>query len=372
MDDTLIEWGILTFDRTKESPWPLETRTWVLEWHLVGEDEKQEILAIMCSDDQGRPGTHPCPQPADEQIRYGFSTPDLRMLKYRKYFRLRQDSDIGFGTPTCSSTVRRILSVSLGVEYFEDECGHQISELEMYRHVMKEEYPIVLGLPESVLCLGPASIRQSMSATSEDSDTLARFMDVVEYIARSTWYRTLPSLAVSETEYRGQFPAGAQTQQVIAAIRQLFSSDDLFNSACKRYMRLCGDRRKVAWVKEWKRLFNESLREPPSFPAVPGIAVYDLLNAFMYGAGILHSKDIHDHEHTLRDLIAKHGKPHLVMAVQASLRHIVDFAVRIFPVLLQDYRHWLETGQCPKPTRLAMHDLLSSTIEETRGHQGDT
>jgi hypothetical protein len=373
MEDTLVYWAIATFDRTKEKPLPVETRFWVLDWDSVSPKEKQEILAILGADDERETERARLCNVGDVESTYGFSQPDLRMLKYRDRFRYRTGFDFGKAVAP-NGQVARILQVNLGVDYFEDEQGNPVSEIDMFRHITGEENPVILGKSESVLRLGPAPLAPDRTPTVDDSDILARFLDVVGYVAGSAWYRTLPSLKViktgSERLTRAVFPEESETLQVVTLIRQLYASDDLLNIAANRYMKLCGDRRKVDWIKQTKTSFNAFLNGAVLFSPVSGTTTRELLDTFLYGGGIIHSKGVETPQRRLRQLIDDHGQAQIVMSVHASLRHLMGYATDVFVVVRQDFREWLKSGVVPKPKRLAIEKLLAGRMEEVnRGHQ---
>ena len=372
MKDTIVYWAISTFDRTKEKPLPVETRFWVLDWDKVSGEERGEILRILGARDSRAEKTTASHQVGDEEFTFTFNQPDFRMMKFRDRFTYVPEPDFA-GAMSPDGPVTRMLSVNLGVEYFEDEDGGPISKVEMFRHVTGQEDPIILGEPESVLRLGPAPL-STHAPTEDDSNKIACFLDIVHHVAGSSWYRKLPSLTVSKSESarltQALFPDAAETHAVVVAIRQIYASDQLLNIACNRYMKICGDSRKAHWIKQTKKSFNDFVDGPVAFPSVPDTSTRELIDTFLYGAGIIHSKDTQQAQEKLRALLDAHGKPHVVMAVHASLRHIVGFAIHAFLVLRQDFRAWLHTGSVPQPTRVAMHDLLSSRMrEKTDGQQ---
>jgi hypothetical protein len=152
-------------------------------------------------------------------------------------------------------------------------------------------------------------------------------------------------------------------QEAILAIRQLYSSDNLFNRAVNCHAKLCGESKKVDWVAIIKKHFIEFLDGPNSFPMLNGVTARELMDAFLYGGKFAHANEA-DKQQKLQALILAHGRPQVVMSVQTSFRRIVDTARLVYPVLMQDYFYWLVTGKCPAPTPMSsMSQLLFSGKE---------
>ncbi len=366
MQDTLIYWGIHTLDRTKANPFPLEHRIWCLQWDLVPEQERKEIIDILAPDSPGEQLTEREPKEGDEEWTLTLTKPDARIFKFRKYFTFQPNFDLNEYIKKLESSLRRMLPVNLSFEYFEDETGKPISKIEIYRFKTGEANPIIPFEPQSVLQLGPASIRAGIPINQDDSNTIAHLMEIVGFLANSSWYRSPPALTFrtqNETsEIDSTFPNVQEMHEVVLAIRQLYASDELFNRAANCYAKICGDSRKVNWVGDIKKWFNLFLDGPNSFPMIKGVKVRELLDAFLYGGRIVHVGE-RDKQERLQLLINTHGRAQVIMAVQTSLRRVVDSARLVLPVIKQDYQHWLETGKCPKPSLMSMGELLSSRKE---------
>lgn len=365
MRDTLIYWPICTLDRTKANPFPLEQRIWYLEWEIVPEQTRREILAVLKPGSPVKSSPAVESKPGDSETMLTFAGRDLRMemmRTYRQYFRQRPDFDITTCLQQPGTSLKNLIPVNL-IEYFEDEAGNPMSKIDIFKFKTGEEYPVIPFDPESVLRLGPSSIHPTRPANLDDSNTIAHFLETVGYVARSSWYRSPPILTFrtqdQDTQIDSSFPNPSETQGVLFALRQLYASDKLFNKALKSYLRICGDARKVEWVEQIKKAFDKFLEGSDSFPVVAGVNVRELLDAFLYGSRIAHSHE-RDKQERLQSLITAHGRPQVIMAVHAAFRQLMNFALCVFPVVKQDYQHWLETGQCPKQIGMSIGELLSS------------
>jgi hypothetical protein len=368
MQDILIYWGIHTLVRTKLNPFPLEYRTWCLQWDLVPDAEKKEIVAILMPDKSDLQETGYEPKEGDESWTLSVAKPDSRILKYRKYFTLQLDFDPNHYAKKLGSELRQMVPVNLYFEYFEDETGQQLSKIDIYRFKTGESNPVIPFEPRSVVQLGPAATRAGIKISQDDSNTIAHFLEVIRFLATSSWYHSPPFLTFrtqdKASEIDSLFPNVHEIHEIALAVRQLYGSDQLFNRAVNCYSKICGDNKKVTWVGEIKKQFNAFLDET-SFPAIKDVNVRQLLDAFLYGGRIAHANE-QDKQELLHSLIKNHGRAPVIMAVQMSFRRVVDSARLILPVLAQDYFHWLVKAECPKPSLMSMSELLASSKEQVK------
>lgn len=369
MHDTLIYWPIRTLDRTKANPFPLEQRIWYLEWEIVPEQIRQDILGILKPASAANSSAGEASIPGDSETTLTFSGRNMRleiMWIYRQYFRQRPDFDITTCLQQPGTPLKHIIPVNL-IEYFEDEAGNPLSKIDVYKFKTGEDFPIIPFDSESVLRLGPSDLHPDRPPTQEDSNTIAHFLETISYVTHSRWYHSPPALTVrarnNETQIDSAFPDAFETQEVLLALRQLYASDKLFNKAVKSYMRICGNAKKVTWMQQIKTEFDKYLNGTGTFVNAPGITVRELLDTFLYGSRIAHSLE-REHQAKLESLIAAHGRSQIVMAVHASFRQLLNHAICVFPVIKQDYNHWLASGKCPKHSGLPIQELLSSAKGE--------
>jgi hypothetical protein len=364
-EQIILSWVIMTFDRRKPK-FPLERRTWFLDWDKISPNERDEILSIIRrpKDDPLPPGLNPF---ETEQVTLTFSEPDLRMLKYRDRFEERPGFDFNEAKEHYSS----FLGVNLGVEYFEDETGKPIKKFEMYRLVTGEENPVIRGDVESVLRLSSMSTKNDAVLDVQESNTISHLVEVVDLIASGSWYNTPPSLTSVNNPVSPSIsanrPHGESTSSALIYIRQLYASDTLFNRACGIYCKYCSDRRKVDWIQNLKERFNEFLDAPVGFPPIPEVNVQTLADSFLYGTGLLHSRKTQktqEWEKCFKMMLEKYGEAHVVMAVHASLRLLLNFVLLAVPVIRQDYKYWFYTGKSVKPTRISLRSILAEKAQE--------
>jgi hypothetical protein len=75
-EEIILTWDIMTFDKRKPNPFPLENKSWFLNWDKVSAEERAEILLIINGreDDPLPPDLNPL---ETEQITLSFSKPDM-------------------------------------------------------------------------------------------------------------------------------------------------------------------------------------------------------------------------------------------------------------------------------------------------------
>ncbi|MCH8150472.1 MAG: hypothetical protein IH987_21255, partial [Planctomycetes bacterium] len=305
------------------------TRWFILDENRTAEEEKAIIIALIRG---GKPPTPSAPDGVFAEsltISHGISGTSRDILRYRHLFKecsseeWKETHESFFK----SGQHRSMESVSLMGQYFEDELGNEISEIEMHDQMAGGKTTIIFGKPESVTRLGPTIPKDREGWSVDTANTMAQFFQVVDLIRDSTWMAA--PLTITQFDKgdiaSSSFPSTEAALSILVLFRQLFSSnkqDDLFNRACGAYIRHCEGPIKAEWVKVEKSNFNGILNGRPW----PGLIKVDcptaeLLDAFLYGARLIHSRDDKRQESTelLRGILDKTPREHLVMGVNAIL-----------------------------------------------------
>jgi hypothetical protein len=182
---------ISCFDRRRKNPLPVYKRWYWLDWSSLTTQQTAEILGVLDAksslESPHKPGCF------DETvITMFFGTPNLdaHMLKHRGLFTEIPDNDLEAfcKDPACQD--RGFQTVSVTHEYCEDETGAPISNYELMQHVSGQEFPIIVGDSESVLKLGRVSAINASEWSTDKANIIAQFLDVVERIYASDWYRS--------------------------------------------------------------------------------------------------------------------------------------------------------------------------------------
>jgi hypothetical protein len=204
----IVFWSIPCFDKRREQPLQLYNRLFVLDWNALDDEQIANVISII----QPKRKSH-SPSSLDSSvisISRSHEGPDACMLAYRKYFIEKPESSTDDNEPLRQAFV----FVNLHREYFEDETGVEITHYAMIQHVSGQEEPIILGDPNSVLRLALFAPINVSQWSEESANTIAQFLDVVERICGSKWYRRLPVLTfeIQSGGDQTKFPAASDSE----------------------------------------------------------------------------------------------------------------------------------------------------------------
>lgn len=150
----LVAWYIACFDKRRENPFPVYSRTYVLDWSRLSPVEINEVLGIVGKSQESKHSPKGF-NTAVVTLSRSHSGPDWRMLKFRQHFIELSEQELHRRVQEAQS----FKPVNLNAEYFEDENGQPITDYQMIQHVSGQEYPIIVGDPKSVMRLGPVPPR---------------------------------------------------------------------------------------------------------------------------------------------------------------------------------------------------------------------
>jgi hypothetical protein len=258
-------------------------------------------------------------------------------------------------------------------DYFEDEEGNALDEIGLIQVLIDQEYPILLTNVVSVLRLGPTGIRRKEQWTVESSNAFAHFFQLVQVIGSSEWLQVDLSMTSSGPFWQPrpggessgissfQCPNLGHTYSILSPIRQLYASDEAFNRTCNTYMRHVSDDRKLAWIKERKKMFNRYLDSIPSPFSVSGLKVRELLDLLIYGAGLVHYAETPERvRQDFKRVMTENPREKVVFAFVMSCREIYSHANSVYHVFRQDYQHWIQTEGIASPDMIYLVSLFRS------------
>ena len=154
---------------------------------------------------------------------------------------------------------------------------------------------------------------------------------------------------------------------MLAYFRQLHAGDKLLVKACEAYESHAGDGRKRLWVKDQRTRF-ELLVDSPPFPIdQSGKSRREIVRMFMYGARLLHSSSNQGDDAALSSFIDLHGQQVAVMIFNSSLVDFFRAAATLYPVIRQDYSHWIDNDGISKAQRVTIPDLFREFISPPHG-----
>jgi hypothetical protein len=249
-------------------------------------------------------------------------------------------------------------------DYFEDEAGNPLNMVGLAQILTGKEDPILLYDVRSVLRLGPTGICRKEGWTTESANALAHFFQLVEVIGTGAWLTSklsIGSLAPGEWIDSFECPDLGQMYSILLPIRQLYSSDNAFNQACKVYMRHTSDERKRWWVTETKRGFNSYLDSVPHPHGIEGYSVRELLDLVMYGAGLIHyGQSSPETRENFKRAVTKHRREWVIFAFIMCCQQLYGYANQVYFVLKQDYEEWVATEGCQPPDLVFLQGLFAS------------
>lgn len=362
----IVLWSIPCFDKRREQPFPVYNRLFVLDWSALTVEQVADVISII----QPKRKSH-SPSSLDStviSISRSHERADDRMLAYRKHFVERTENP----SDDNKSLSQAFVFVNLNREYFEDETGEEISHYAMIQHVSGQEEPIILDDPDSILRLAPSSPINVSQWSEESANTIAQFLDVVERIFGSKWYRRPPVFTfeiqsggdaakfptASDSELlEAVFPDHSETIAVLAYFRQLHAADRLFTRTCEAFIRTCGDERIRFWMTEHLESFRGMVDSAP-IPFTEMGTRREIIKMFMYGAGLLHATSNDGADVKLAEMIRKHGKHRVVMVFNNCLWDILSEAITVYHVVKREYRNWVDACGLAGPTRIDIPSLF--------------
>ena len=248
-------------------------------------------------------------------------------------------------------SLRRIIKlVSAGSDYVENESGHPLARRQP-------------GGGDT--CAGPGRNAMPGCWTSIEADTIAHFLSVTHQIGDSRWIHTPAVVTQRQTRteiktIRRDFPDDDSVRSVCTLFRQLYEQsgpDCLLPRACNTFERFCDDPRKREWAASVRKGFAQGL-ESRAFPLPDSVTVVALLEAFLYGQRVMHSRSRRGAEATLSRLYVDHGEELVVLAVDAAFRQLANAAFQLAPVMQLDLDYWTKKCGCAGPSIRRLSDVL--------------
>ncbi len=372
----IVDWLILTFDKTSAEPFPLSRKWHVLDLSTLEQHLAEEIYAAVRRGEPREQALNLLPQGNDWIVTIDSAPkePDFSFLRYRRYFRPSTPDEIQRMHDAPGADTIRTTSPSLMGEYFEDESGKPITHQEMFEHLQPGFKALVRYDVSSVLSIGPVRARHEDAWNTQAANTISHYLYVIEKIASSRWFRSPLALTFTQSQSGSNvildFVSADResTFEILALVRQLYSSDDLFNKAANIYMRHVSDDGKRWWLKEVKTAFNESLSSHSHMPSIPGCSRRMLIDTLLYGAGIIHAPGATSSQADLMRLIAEHGKEKLMMTILSSMRDLVSWPSLAYHPIRQDFGYWTSACGMVHPDRPNVDSLFQTRQRTENSH----
>lgn len=260
--------------------------------------------------------------------------------------------------------------VSPSANYFEDEAGNPLDEIDLIRIRTGQRDPIILGNVKSVLRLPHASIKDPSSWTLEKSNDVTHLLQLIGILQRTAWYRASLSLSSQGNDWSLTCPSLQETLPIFALLRQfLFRErekydrlDDVFRRAVDHYAQHCSDQGKAVWILHEKRAFEDFVlgHQRLDFGCdLDGMSNGDVLDTLIYGTGIIHRRSSQNREDQLAQLQARNDRRKLAFVLHYLCRELLNSMVSAAILLQSDFAHWVNEGACPRPTRVVIDSILA-------------
>ncbi len=148
---------------------------------------------------------------------------------------------------------------------------------------------IVVGDSNSILRLGPASMKIPSKWSQEDSDIVAHFLQVHGQISHSRWKKSKISFKHKGNNLLdSRFPAFEDFVFVAVYFRQFTEKkDNLLNDASNRYRDFVDCQIRNVWIYEEQERFSALLDNDTL--TLPGYKFRELFDAFLYGSLLIHN-----------------------------------------------------------------------------------
>ena len=205
-------------------------------------------------------------------------------------------------------------------------------------------------------------------------DLFGHFIQVNTVLQHSKWFKHPPRFQYnmnSDGQERGDMPSLEDTVFAMIYVRQFTGKDNLLVRTCKEYMRFIDDSERRNYVKERKKEFEDFLKESPRcVPVSKHVnSNLNLLNAFLYGAMIVHGPKESDQKYKdnyEKIYMDKSRRVETIFELNDVMHQIVSISSGVASLLYKDFADWQSKGLVPAPNVFWQHTIFSwePTIEK--------
>jgi hypothetical protein len=255
------------------------------------------------------------------------------------------------------------------LDYFEDEKGEPLDSVMLAAVMTGNSHPVVLNDARSIMRIGPCGTRSAETISVKQANHMAHFLQLVEVIGNSNWRMersTITATGGFSTQDRMphfKCPSLSDTYAVLLPLRQLFfeGGKSAFGLAINSYKHVVCDERKILWMTHLHRRLKTTMRSSPAMPVLGECSVESLVNAIMYGAGLVHWHASEPRNKELFvEIVQKHRREWVVFAFTLSCQQLFGIAHQAYCVIRQDFEYWRATGLCPESDIMKMAHLFES------------
>jgi hypothetical protein len=305
--------------------------------------------------------------PEDRKAAFSALTQDV--LLTHEFLAVRTEMEKVDSEPPCPDLRGGSFHVTSPVDYFEDEEGTPLDSVMLAAVMTGDSHPVVLNDARSIMRLGPCGIRSAEAVTVQQANDIAHFLQLVEIIGNSNW-RKNGSTITSTGGFSPQSPLAnfacpnlSDTYVVLLPLRQLFFEDgaSAFGLAINAYRRVAADERKTLWIGHVRKSVDRYLQSKPMPPVLGDCSVSALLNAIMYGAGLIHwHRSTAQNKSLFAELVQKYKREWVVFVFTSCCQQLFGFAHQAYCVIRQDFEYWRAEGLFPESDIMKMTQLFDS------------
>ena len=331
---------------------------YVFSYERASDEEIEQVEKLCCTDSDFPPKISL--KNGDVQTTYSVGAThctDRKILNYRHLFDYIPDYKGGGHKEELYTS---ICSVNLANNsYFEDEnevpiSFLQISDEEAQRRGGGQCVAVVKDIPQSILRFEPAKpIRKELWGKPK-ADIFALFFRQFSFIWKSRWINSPCQIStVTTEEYIARLPLEEDCMSIIVPFRQIYSeTDNLYNNACNIFKCHCPkEHPSYDWVVGYQKEFNHSLEGNTFFSILDcGINVRRYLNAFAYGASLVHVNGKEKYKEDFDYLREKYQHEMIVMEYHSILHGLMSKMSMINDVMRKNVEYWINDLGWEKPS----------------------
>lgn len=351
----IITWLILVYDGNAEKRFPFKRQWHYFDYARATQEQIDAVIAIC------KPKSHINPanvSPRIGDINYTFSTgistgTNPAILQYRNLFTYIAEDQLGSLYENEAWTAQYNVSLN---NYFEDENGQKITSVQyMNREAERIHGPgamfSLVGNLESVLQFGNPSINNSEQWTQEDSDQIAHMIQTSNQIIGSKWFQTPVRITLQKNSLLDHdWPNLEDFIFASVYFRQLLKNGDgLVGKSVRTYSKFSASDISVNWIHNENKTLNRICSRED--PMLPGYKIEDIFNAYLYGAGLMHSVSPKNkiQRDLFSELLKRYPKHTILFTLNSSLKLMMNHIQNISQLIHRHYADWLHRYNLPRP-----------------------
>lgn len=376
-DRPIVTWCCNVFDR-RTKKLPLDRKWRILDWSRMPSDKVAKVEAILT---RSKSHNSPVSPKGFDEVVHTLTVNAVEKLDvedFREYFIDVTEEQV-VAEMQLSGASAGFTSLPFDPDYVEDETGVPTTHLAIIECVHGVKEPIIFGESQSLLVRELRDATNSDKWSVEKANICAQFLEVVSHISRSQWIQNPPTISYIGKKSGDsklvamKVPSVEATMAVLAFVRQIFAEhrqDGLFAAACEIFSEHCGDGGKVLWMNERISTFTNTLGSANGFFDLGGRTCLQILNMFLYGAGLMHAKPHSQfrEDDKLAEAIEEFGRERVIAAFHFVLHSVMQVPFSAYPVIRKEFQHWISNCAFTAPSRVRLATLFANVGQPITGN----